>query len=62
MTNRNGEAVLPLQANKNYLLMVTKPGYVSQEVVVKTPEEGPLPAYRSCARIQQLYQSRRRGE
>ncbi len=42
LTNRNGEAVLPLQANKNYLLMVTKPGYVSQEVVVKTPEEGPF--------------------
>lgn len=42
LTNRNGEAVLPMQVNKNYLLLVSKPGFGSQEVTVKTPEEGPF--------------------
>lgn len=40
-TDRNGEGVIPLNPNKRYLLLVSKPGFFTQELLFTTDEQGP---------------------
>jgi outer membrane protein OmpA-like peptidoglycan-associated protein len=40
-TDRNGEAFLQLKAQKDYLLLVSKPGYFSKELTFQTDDLGP---------------------
>lgn len=42
ITNRNGEAILAFEPSKNYLVLVSKPGYATKEVNYTTPEEPPF--------------------
>jgi len=41
VTDREGEAVLQLQPDKEYLLLISKPDYFTQELLFKTDELGP---------------------
>lgn len=41
VTDRNGEAILNLEASKDYLLLVSKPDYFTQELRFQTDELGP---------------------
>ena len=41
VTDRNGEGIIPLNPNKRYLLLVSKPGFFAQELLFTTDEQGP---------------------
>lgn len=42
ITNRNGEAVLQFEPAKSYLVLISKPGYATQEITYTTPQEPPF--------------------
>ncbi len=41
VTNRNGEAIIQVEAGKSYLVLVSKPEYNTKEVVYQVDPEGP---------------------
>lgn len=41
VTNHNGEAVAQFEANKNYLILISKPGFETKEVTYTSGDEAP---------------------